>query len=178
MRVTHYLVVLTALVTVLSSGPVTAQQSANHYTLNTGDRIAVNVFGEPDLSVEAVVDDSGVISYPLLGAVMVSGQTARELENTLTEGLRGRFLINPKVSVSIVTYRPFFVRGEVKSPGNYDFTPGLTVQKAVSIAGGFTDRASRTKFFITSDSDGARRMVDLNTRVTPGDIIEIEESFF
>ena len=178
MRLARYLTALVALITGLSAGPTTAQQGISNYTLNTGDRIAVEVFGEPDLSVEAVVDDSGAISYPLLGAVMVSGQTARQLESTLTEGLRGRFLINPKVSVSIVKYRPFFVRGEVNSPGDYDFTPGLTVQKAVSIAGGFTDRASRTKFFITSDSDGTRRMVELNTRVTPGDIIEIEESFF
>jgi polysaccharide export outer membrane protein len=172
--------VILAIVTLLAffASPASAQQPISNYTFNTGDRIAIEVFDEPELSVETLVDDSGALSYPLLGAVQVAGLTVRQLESNLTEGLRGRFLINPRVSVAIIEYRPFFVRGEVAKPGNYAFTPGLTVQKAVSIAGGFTDRASRTKFFITSDNDGERRGVAINDRVAPGDIIEIEESFF
>ena len=166
-----------ALLTLLAS-QVYAQPPVSNYTFNTGDRIGIEVFDEPELSVEALVDDSGALSYPLLGAVQVAGLTVRQLESNLTEGLRGRFLINPRVSVAILEYRPFFVRGEVVKSGNYAFTPGLTVQKAVSIAGGFTDRASRTKFFITSDHDGKRRSVAINDRVAPGDILEIEESFF
>ena len=158
--------------------PVFAQPATTNYTLNTGDRIAIEVFDEPELSVSALVDDSGALSYPLLGAVQVAGLTVRQLESSITEGLRGRFLINPRVSVAMVEYRPFFVRVEVEKPGNYAFTPGLTVEKSVSIAGGFTDRASPTKFFITSDIDGKRRSAAMGDRVAPGDIIEIEESFF
>ena len=171
------ILVVSAILTVFAP-MVSAQPPVSNYTFNTGDRIAIEVFDEPELSVQALVDDSGALSYPLLGAVQVAGLTVRQLEANLTEGLRGRFLINPRVSVAILEYRPFFVRGEVAKPGNYAFTPGLTVQKAVSIAGGFTDRASRTKFFITSDNDGERRSVAINDRVAPGDIIEIEESFF
>jgi protein involved in polysaccharide export with SLBB domain len=153
------------------------------YTLNTGDHVQVTVFEEPDLSLSAVLDDTGAISYPLLGELKVSGLTPRQLESKIAEGLRGRFLISPRVNVSIKEYRPFFMRGEVSSPGGYPFKPGLTVEKAVSLAGGFTSRASKTKFYIISDdsSEGkaeARRSATLTSRIRPGDVINIEQSFF
>jgi polysaccharide biosynthesis/export protein VpsN len=152
---------------------------SSSYTLNTGDHIKVTVYEESDLSINAVLDDSGAISYPLLGEVKVRGLTARQLEQKIAEGLRGRFLINPRVNVSIAEYRPFFVRGEVASPGGYAFKPGLTVEKAVSLAGGFTSRASKSKFYIVSDDkQEGRAAAKLDTRVRPGDVIHIEQSFF
>jgi polysaccharide export outer membrane protein len=165
--------------------PTLAQETdaLSSYTLNTGDHVQVTVFEEPDLSVDAVLDDTGAISYPLLGEIQVRGLTARELEARITDGLRGRFLINPRVNVSIKEYRPFFMRGEVASPGSFPFKPGLTVEKAISMAGGFTSRASKSKFYITSDDspageDNGRKLATLSTRVRPGDVIEIEQSFF
>jgi protein involved in polysaccharide export with SLBB domain len=153
------------------------------YTLNTGDDVQVTVFEEPDLSISAVLDDTGSISYPLLGELQVRGLTVRQLESKITEGLRGRFLINPRVNVSIREYRPFFVRGEVSNPGGFPFKPGLTVEKAVSMAGGFTSRASRSEFYIISDdsadgSEGESRSATLTSRILPGDVINIEQSFF
>lgn len=153
------------------------------YMLNTGDHVQVTVFEEPDLSIDAVLDDTGAISFPLLGEIMVRGLTLRELETNITESLRGRFLINPQVNVSIKEYRPFFVRGEVVSPGGFPFKPGLTVEKAVSIAGGFTSRASKSKFYIISDDIGEGdtekgKPAQLNSRIRPGDVINIEQSFF
>lgn len=158
-------------------------EGASSYTLNTGDHVQVTVFEEPDLSISAVLDDTGAISYPLLGELRIGGLTVRQLESRITEGLRGRFLINPRVNVSIKEYRPFFVRGEVSNPGGFPFKPGLTVEKAVSMAGGFTSRASREKFYIISDegadgSDEARRSATLTSRIRPGDVINIEQSFF
>jgi polysaccharide export outer membrane protein len=157
--------------------------SESSYTLNTGDDVQITVFEEPDLSINAVLDDTGSISYPLLGELQVRGLTARQLETEITEGLRGRFLINPRVNVAIREYRPFFVRGEVNNPGGFPFKPGLTVEKAVSMAGGFTSRASRSEFYIVSDNsvdgeEGARRSATLSSRVRPGDVIQIEQSFF
>lgn len=153
------------------------------YTLNTGDHVQVTVFEEPDLSIDAVLDDTGAISFPLLGEIMVRGLTLRQLETAITEGLRGRFLINPQVNVAIREYRPFFVRGEVANPGGFPFKPGLTVEKAVSIAGGFTSRASKSKFYIISDDvgegdDGKGKPAQLKSRIRPGDVINIEQSFF
>ena len=165
--------------------PTLAQEAdgVSSYTLNTGDNVQVTVFEEPDLSISAVLDDTGAISYPLLGELRVRGLTARQLENEITEGLRGRFLINPRVNVSIREYRPFFVSGEVSSPGGFPFKPGLTVEKAVSMAGGFTTRASKSKFYIVSDDSSVseeetRRSATLSSRIRPGDILHIEQSFF
>ncbi|CAA0090444.1 Uncharacterised protein [Halioglobus japonicus] len=164
--------------------PVQADDAeAVSYTLNTGDHVQVTVFEEPDLSIEAVLDDTGAISFPLLGEIMVRGLTPRELEAAITEGLRGRFLINPRVNVAIKEYRPFFVRGEVANPGGYPFKPGLTLEKAVSISGGFTSRASKSEFYIMSDDapeskDGKGRPAQLTSRIRPGDVINIEQSFF
>jgi protein involved in polysaccharide export with SLBB domain len=165
--------------------PALAQDSgsASSYILNTGDHVQITVFEEPDLSVSAILDDTGAISYPLLGEVKVRGLTARQLESKITERLRGPYLINPRVNVSIKEYRPYFVRGEVASPGSYPFKPGLTVEKAVSMAGGFSTRASKSKFYIVSDNSSAndgekRRSAALDSRIRPGDIIHIEQSFF
>jgi protein involved in polysaccharide export with SLBB domain len=94
--------------------------------------------------------------------------------------LKGPYLVDPKVSVTILEYRRFYVRGAVEKPGGFPFEPGMTLQKAVSLAEGFTDRASRSKFYIASDNDETDepRLATLNTVIQPGDIITIEESFF
>jgi protein involved in polysaccharide export with SLBB domain len=176
---------LLAMPALLSAPPVLSQEVVDDpsYTLNTGDHVQVTVFEEPDLSIDAVLDDTGAISFPLLGELVVRGLTPRDLESRITEGLRGRFLINPRVNVAIFEYRPFFVRGEVASPGSFPFKPGLTVEKAVSMAGGFTARASKSEFYIISDDSTdseteARKSATLSSRVRPGDVINIEQSFF
>ena len=107
------------------------------YRLGAGDLISINVYDEDDLSLEVRIGLSGQISYPLLGDVVVSGLTPKLLEEKLTSGLKGPYLIAPSVNVSIIEYRPFYVIGEVKKPGSYPFHPGLTVDKAISISGGF-----------------------------------------
>jgi len=179
------LFLLLAMPALLSALPAMSQEVEGDpsYTLNTGDHIQVTVFDEPDLSISAVLDDTGAISFPLLGELVVRGITPRQLETTITEGLRGRFLINPRVNVSILEYRPFFVRGEVSNPGSFPFKPGLTVEKAVSMAGGFTARASKSEFYIISDEGTnsepeARKSATLSSRIRPGDVINIEQSFF
>ena len=175
---------LSLLLLLLSGLPTLADDADGvSYTLNTGDHVQVTVFEEPDLSIDAVLDDTGAISFPLLGETMVRGLTPRELETTITEGLRGRFLINPQVNVAIKEYRPFFVRGEVANPGGFPFKPGLTLEKAVSIAGGFTSRASKSEFYVMSDDaglddNGKGKPAQLNSRIRPGDVINIEQSFF
>ena len=110
----------------------------------------------------------------------LSGKTVGELEKLLTDGLRGSYLVNPRVSVTIDEYRPYFINGQVGNNGSFPYQPGLTVRKAVSIAGGFKERASMSKIFIVRDGDATNTPVraDLNTQVHPGDIITVGESFF
>jgi len=150
------------------------------YTLGPGDRISITVFGEEDLSVEALLNDAGSFSYPFLGELNVRGLNVSQLQQLIVDGLKGPYLVDPKVSVAILQYRRFYVRGEVKKPGGFPFEPGMTLAKAVSLAEGFTDRASRSKFYIVSDNaeTDEPRLATLNTVIKPGDIITIEESFF
>lgn len=153
----------------------------SEYKLGAGDVISIRVFGESDLSFERVrLTDAATFSYPFLGEVRAAGKTAAEVEELLTEGLKGDYLIEPRVSVSILEYRDFFVNGEVKEPGGYPFKPGLTLRKAIALAGGFTERASRSKFAVIRDVDGERHEIPatLDTRIQPGDIITVDQSFF
>ncbi|WP_107853127.1 polysaccharide biosynthesis/export family protein [Oceanimonas marisflavi] len=158
-----------------------AQSSNSAYTLGSGDLIRISVFGEADLSFEQVqLNDAGTFSYPFLGTINARGKTARDVEQLLTNGLRGDYLVDPKVTVSILEYRKFFVNGEVASPGGFAFQPGITLRKAVALAGGFTERASRSAFYIIRDTDASRtpQKIGLDDPVMPGDIITIEQSFF
>ena len=168
----------------VSAAPAFGQaesESLSRYQLGSGDIITIVVFGEEDLKREHIrLTDAGTISYPVLGELKVLGRTVGELEKIITDGLRGRYLVNPRVAVSVDQYRPFFINGQVKAGGGYPFQPGLTILKAVAVAGGFTERASKEKIFVIRDKDKNAKpvKVSLDTPVLPGDIITVEESFF
>ena len=164
---------------VLVAGLVNAQEST--YTLNSGDSIRIYVYGEPDLTFESLlIGQNGRIAYPFLGELKVAGKTAGELQQVLTDGLKPDYLVDPRISVSIVKYRPFFVNGEVRNPGGVDFQPGLTLRKAISLAGGFTERANKKQVLLIADNDPDRseKKVTLDYKVQPGDIFTVEDTFF
>ncbi|WP_111977428.1 polysaccharide biosynthesis/export family protein [Algibacillus agarilyticus] len=150
------------------------------YTLGIGDTIQVVVYDEPDLTVALTIADDGEINFPFLGDVQVNGKTTRQVQSIITNGLKGDYLIKPSVQVSIVEYRPFYIHGEVKKPGAYAFQPGLNIDQAVALAGGFTERASEDKIFIKKDNGGetVTRKVTLTQSLSPGDTITIKQSFF
>jgi len=161
--------------------PAAKTESLSKYRLSTGDVISITVYGEDDLRREKVrLTDAGTVSYPVLGELQVRGKTVGELEKIITDGLRGTYLVNPRVAVTIDEYRPYFISGQVTSNGSFPFQPGLTVRKAVSIAGGFKERASQSKITILRDGDPTNTPVkaDLNTPVHPGDTVTVGESFF
>ena len=150
------------------------------YALGTGDMVRIQVYDEADLYLESRVSDRGTISYPFLGELRVSGLTPGQLEDRISQRLKGDYLVNPKVSIDILEYRQFYVNGEVQQPGGFAFQPGVTVRKAISIAGGFRERASRDKINIIHDTDPEARPApaELDDFIRPGDIITVEESFF
>lgn len=150
------------------------------YTLGSGDTITISVYDEPDLSVEARLSESGVLSYPFIGKLKVVGLTVGELQNSIANGLRGDYLVDPKVRVNVVEYRPFYITGEVQKPGGYPYQAGLTVEKAVSLAAGFTERANKRSILVLSEDahNNKPRKASLGSQIRPGDIITIEESFF
>jgi len=150
------------------------------YRLGIGDRVRVNVFGETDLSLEATVDGTGHISYPLLGSVLAMHKTADELAKDITAGLSAGYLVNPDVRVTVTQYRPFYVIGQVQHAGAYPYVVGLTVEKALALAGGLTSIASTRKIYLLhEDMPGEKRTrVALDTVVMPGDTLMVEESLF
>jgi protein involved in polysaccharide export with SLBB domain len=151
------------------------------YRLGIGDRVRIDVFGEPDLTIEATVDATGQISYPLLGPLPVQRKTSPELQKTITEGLAAGYLKEPDVRVSVVQYRPFYTIGQVRKPGSYPYVIGLTVEKAIAIAGGLTNLASTRQIYLVREdtSAEARRIkVGLDSPVLPGDTLLVEEGLF
>lgn len=153
----------------------------SEYELGAGDMIRIQVFGEEDLGMEVRLSDAGTISYPFLGEIQVKGLSVGRLEAAIIDGLKPDYLIDPKVSVSIIEYRQFYIHGEVKSPGGYAYLPGLTVRKAVALAGGFTERASKTKISVIHEGDEDVKKsepIALGDKLAPGDIVTIEQSFF
>jgi polysaccharide export outer membrane protein len=151
------------------------------YRVDTGDRISVTVYQEPDLSVQGVrVKANGTIALPLLGDLKVAGLTSQDLHKLITAKLLDGYLKKPSVAVSIDSYRLYFIKGEVTRPGGYSFVDGLTVAKAVALAGGYTVRASERSISLVRESDPETPIesVGPNTAILPGDIITVGESFF
>lgn len=175
-----YFLLCLMLFTLSAMGEEKPPMEMGQYQLDSGDVIQITVFGQADLSLRRRLGETGVIHYPFLGDLHVAGMTARQLESQIYQGLKGDYLVSPSVSVSIEDYRPFFIDGEVKRPGGYPFQPGLTVDKAAALAGGYTERASRNKIqILRSDAQGQHHLDGQpQSRVFPGDIITVEQRFF
>ena len=149
------------------------------YTLGSGDRIKITVYGEEELSGEFQVDGSGNISYPLVGEVQVKGLSLPQLEQRLVESLQDGYLVNPKISLEVLNYRPFYILGEVNNPGKYEYISGINLYNAVAMAGGYTYRARQNSAEIArSNPEMKIRDADHSTLILPGDIINIRQRFF
>jgi polysaccharide export outer membrane protein len=153
---------------------------AGPYRLDSGDRLRVTVFEQPSLSNAYSVDASGYVAMPLIGTVPARGLTTQELAGSVAGALRNGYLRDPDVSVEVDTYRPFFIMGEVRNPGQYTYVSGLTVQTAVAIAGGYAPRARQGAAEITRQINGETLVgrVPSTDPVRPGDVIRVEPRLF
>lgn len=160
--------------------PDALTQVASAYQLGSSDRLRVTVFGHPDLSGEFEVDGTGSISLPLIGQKTAVGLSTAQLETSITETLAAGYILDPRVSVEVINYRPFYILGEVGTPGEYPYTNGLTVQNAVAAAGGYTYRANKRVVYIKSIDSDREIPYDLTpgTVVKPGDTLRIGERIF
>ena len=148
------------------------------YRLGPGDSVLLRIYDQPQLSGEFAVDDSGNVDLPLLGLVPAAGSTTDELSAAIARILRQKNLIlAPSVAVEITKFRPFYILGEVNTPGQYPYRPGMTVLTAVSIAGGFTYRAVQAYVGVTRDigSEAVQYRADNDAMVAPGDVITVFE---
>lgn len=152
----------------------------NAYRLGAGDKLRVIVFDESQLSGEFTVSDSGQVALPLIGNVDATDATIGEFEKRVTDRLRQGYVKEPRVSVQILNYRPFYIYGEVANPGEYPFTVGLHALKAIATAGGYTYRANSKKLLITRGKDGKKieAKASQDTLIFPGDTIQVPERYF
>ena len=157
----------------------TAALSTDSYKLGSGDRLRVTVFQHPDLSGEFALDGAGNFAMPLVGEVQAYGLTTREVEQRVQGQFSNGFLVDPKVSIEVLNYRPFYILGEVKAPGAYQFVNGMTVLNAVALSGGFSYRAKQSDFLLQrGGSNTAGAPVSGETPLLPGDIVTVQERFF
>lgn len=171
---------LAALLIGVSAAPAVSAQALDAYLLGPGDRLKVTVFGHPQESGEFEVDSLGNISYPLLGRVEARGRTVADLQDHIREALNQSYIVDPRVTVEILNYRPFYIYGEVNRAGSYPYVVGLTARRAVAIAGGFTRRARQAPVLLVRETpDGiAKREVGIDVPILPGDIIEVDRRLF
>ncbi len=157
-----------------------AAAPAPAYALDTGDRLRITVFGQDGISNSYLVDAGGNVTLPLIGAVPARGQGAPQLALTIAARLRQGYVREPKVSVEVEAYRPFFILGEVTTPGQYPYVPNMTVETAVALAGGFGPRASKGKVEVTRNLATQRLHgeVPLSFPLAPGDSVVVKERWF
>jgi polysaccharide export outer membrane protein len=163
-----------------SYAPTISPKPEGPYTLDSGDKLRVVVFGQDGLSNSYAVDSSGKITMPLIGAVPARGQTTASLQLGIAAKLKQGFVREPHVAVEVETYRPFFILGEVTAPGQYAYVPNMTIETAVAIAGGFTPRAHKFVIEVSRPVDGVleRGTALVTLPVRPGDTIVVSERWF
>ncbi|MEA2872966.1 MAG: polysaccharide biosynthesis/export protein [Hyphomicrobiales bacterium] len=160
--------------------PVMMEPEETGYTLDSGDRLRVVVFGQEGLTASYAVDTGGSITMPLIGAVPARGHTPAQLQLAIAAKLRQGFVREPHVAVEVEAYRPFFILGEVTLPGQYPYVANMTVETAVAIAGGYTPRAYKDRIKISRQVSGLteNRVVSPNYPIRPGDTVKIAERWF
>lgn len=163
-----------------TQGEAAAYEFDNGYRVGAGDRLAIKVAGEADLTGEYVVDASGVLSLPYVQSVPVAGFNTGQIERLITQRLKAGFLRDPKVSVQAIALRPFYIMGDVVTGGSFPYQPGMTVQNAIAIAGGYGPRADKTDVMLTRKTakGTATYKVPVTTQVYPGDIVFVRERWF
>lgn len=156
------------------------EQAGLDYRLAAGDVIQVRVYGEDDLSMQLAIPGNGRVEYAFVGELKLSGKTVSAVQQEIHQRLLGDYLLEPRVSVSMLVYRDIYVYGEVSRPGNYAWQPGLSVRKVITLAGGLKERASGSKWYLVAEgaSESERRKVAQDSPVQPGDTLTIEQSFF
>jgi polysaccharide export outer membrane protein len=159
---------------------VPSARANDAYVLGPGDKLRVTVFGNEDLSGEFVIDPSGQISLPLIQQLQAAGRTVAQLEEDIRHRLSPDYIKNPRLTVEVLNYRPFYIIGEVKNPGSYPYVAGMTVVNAIALGGGFTYRANQDEVLITRAGDPTHKPIRAarTDQVLPGDVIEVKERFF
>lgn len=177
-KIISIILVLTLGLFMSSVVSASSKTEVHDYLLGAGDHIQILVFNEPDLSMKVIIDSSGNIIYPLIGKLQLAGKTPNQVAIDIRNRLKDGYINHPMVTVSMLEFRPVYVSGEVKTPGSYEYQPGLTVEKIIAVAGGFTDRADRSDIDLRRSNGQLLKDVIVTQVISPGDIVIIDQSFF
>lgn len=164
-----------------SSPEQAAAKPAGPYRLAPGEQIRITIFNQPNLSGEFPIDGAGFIAMPLVGLIEAGNKTPNEIAKLLADELTQRgYLVNPSIAVQVTQFRPYYILGEVGSPGSYPYSPGMTVMKAVAAAKGFTYRANTKRVYLQRAGENEELLFALTpaTVVSPGDTVRIPERLF
>jgi len=175
------ILVLPSLAACASTRPATyLVETKGPYQLDTGDTVSVRVYGDTELSSTYKIDDSGAIAFPLVGPVQVRGTTTNVAAGRLAAALANGYMRNPNVAVEVAEYRPFFIQGEVKNAGQFQYVYGMTVRAAISTSGGFSETADRNRAIVyrRQGDQMVKGNVDMDFPIYPGDTIVISERWF
>jgi polysaccharide biosynthesis/export protein len=167
-----------------AAAPATAAEAAarhqqdatrDDYRLGAGDIVRIQVFQNPELTVEARLSEAGNISYPLLGAVRLGGLSATQAEQLIANRLRsGQFVQNPQVTVNVLTFRSqqVSVLGNINRPGRYPLeTTGMRLSEVLSLAGGISETGADEVVLITvRDGRPTRLEIDIVDMFASGDL--------
>lgn len=168
------------------ANPLFAQEANNpnftRYQLGSGDKLRISFFGKhyKDLSGDYEISGTGIVPLPLVGNIRLGGKTISEAESAIKNAYKPDYVKDPRLSVQVLNYRPFYIWGKVNAPGSYPYVNGITVLEAVIIAGGFTKRAKQDNMKIIRASDSSRTANDATpeTVILPGDVIEVPQRYF
>jgi polysaccharide export outer membrane protein len=150
------------------------------YRLGIGDKLRVNVFRQESLSGEFQINSDGNLSFPLIGDVKALGATVAQVNGVIRDRLAEGYLKDPRVSIEVINFRPYFILGEVKTPGQYPYSINLTVMNAIATAQGKTPRADGKAVWIRKSGEENEALYRLtpDLKVQPGDTIRIGERLF
>lgn len=167
---------LLAMLMLLMSGLSMAKQT--DYLLGAGDMLQILVYQEPELTTTTRINQTGSIVMPLVGKIKLEGVTLDQAKTIIEEKFKDGYLIYPDVTLIVQSYRPFFIHGEVKSPGSYKYQAEISVEQAIALAGGLKDRASNSDWYILRGVPKISFKVTKNEKILPGDVIRIDKGFF
>ena len=156
--------------------PLEEQTITQNYVIGSEDIIEVMVWKNPDLSRVVNVRPDGKISLPLVGDIQAAGQTAVQLRDSIAESLEQYYKQPPQVSVIVnqVNSYAIYILGEVQAPGKYVVKSGTTFLQAVTLAGGFTEFASKNRIMLRRR--GTEESHETSASITYRDIISGKQS--
>lgn len=178
--------------------------SSSLYLLSSFDKVSISVYGQQDLSSSQRISDEGAVSVPLLGDILVAGNTVSQAQKLIEKAfIEQLYLVNPVVTISIDEFSPKVVTvlGEVEKPGSIEIPPGrnnLPIQVLIAEAGGFSGAAQKTEVHVNRESlqeDASKKktiIVDISAMlemsgdglvnnvffVQPGDIVFVPRRLF